>query len=311
MSIISNLIRKKTINTKPRALCFFFDGKFDVELSKFVELIGPKNLSIYPWSENIKGPNIKLIDEQEIPNYTYDFIIGNDIGVNQQYEGHHKYVANYSQHLHIPSIIIQHTKFPATSYHLAKRIQECGAKLYSTEYKKEESIPYGVDSLGKTKNISILIDGTFRPEDTGILNHLKQNIPELQVVGDNPTIEYNIFPQSYSHYRNTLSSTKILINLNTQHNIPYNVLWAMADGAIIISLKTPAITKLIENNNNGILCENVDQIIEKSKELINKTNKKISTNAKKVKEIFDYETFKNRWVNIIEEQTKRIYVHGS
>lgn len=288
MSIISNLIHKQTSKTTPSALCFFFDGKFDNELASCgVNLFGYKEFSVYDWSANIAGPNIHLIPEEEIFNLSYDFIIFNSL--------YHFYdqIKKFPRLFHLPAFVIHHEDFTESPFHIKKRIEEAGnIKVISTK-----NIKYGIEKIeNATKNIKFLVSGNFQKNDYHILEKLHSELPGLVIIGENPDLECSINPFNYDQYRRTFAECDTYINLVTQKTLNYEVLWALANNAKVISLKTKHLEPVKENILFG---ETIEDLIEIAKE--NRSTPDINLDQ------FSMNKFKNYWSNIISEYNERIY----
>ena len=305
MSIIKNLIHKKLSLTQkqPTALCCFYDGKFDSQLAELgIKLIGCHNSSVYTWSPEIKSSNITLINDNEINNYVYDFVICNDI-IKQKDR-----LINYTRGLHLPGIIINHEPLHETKYHLTKRLQEARVEMISTEFNTIEGIRYGTEELPNIiKDIPILLEGNFQNQDHGLIQMLKTTFPDLVLLGTNPGLSYSVQPTSFTEYRQYFARCKIFINLPTQRNISHQLLWAMSNGALIISLKTPAIEEIL-NVNNGILCNNPNELKNTIQQCINKETNK-NTEAKKINDILPLNDFNTKWQSIINTYIKKVYIY--
>ena len=302
MSTISNLIRKKTAfkNKKPTALCFFYDGRFDSQLADTgLNLVGSIEFSVHHWDINIKSDNVTIIPPQEIIQHTYDFVIFNDL-IKQ-----HEHIKNMSQSLHIPSIVLGHEPYTETTYHLKKRLQESRLQYISTEYGVENNIPYGVEELPNiTKDIDFLVEGNFEAKDHQLLKMFKQKIPNLTLLGNNPGLDFSITPTSYTDYRQYFARCKTFINLPTQNNISHQLLWAMANGAFVVSLHSPPIAKVI-NSNNGVLCNGAQHLIDTA---VNHTyDQKKATKAKEIVKQFPIDIFQQKWNNIIEQYCNKVF----
>ena len=304
MSIIKNLINKKTWNNKePTALCCFYDGRFDSQLAEIgIKLIGCKNHSLYDWSESSKSSNITVITEQEIPNYSYDFVICNDI-IQQR-----DHLLRFTRGLHLPGIVVNHESFRETAYHLKQRLREANAELISTEYQDPNGIPYGTEELSDVeKDIEVLIEGNFQPTDYPVIQSLKSAIPELTLVGHNPGLDFSIEPLSYKQYRKYFARAKTFINLPTQRNIGHQLLWAMSNGALVISLKTPVVEGIL-NDSNGVLCTHPTQLAGIANDYKGKETSR-RNRAKEINKIFPLATFKEKWKPIIDTYTKKVFIY--
>ena len=302
MSIIENLIKKKTDikNRQPTALCCFYDGKFDSELSKVgINLIGVKDHSVYNWSTQCASQNIRLIKEQEIGNYSYDFVLCNDL-VTQREQ-----LLKYTKGLHLPGLVVSHEKFQETPYHLQQRLIEANVELISTEY-ESQGIQYGTEEIPNVKkDIPVLIEGNFQPHDHNVLFAIKKEIPNLVLIGYNPDIDFNIEPLFYEEYREYFARCKIFVNLPTQRNISHQLLWAMSNGAVPISLKISHIDNLF-NKTSGISVNNVQELIVAIKHnLNNKTN--IGERAKKVNSLLPICDFIKQWENTINRYSRKVF----
>lgn len=308
MSIIRNLINKKTSlsHRKPTALCFFYDGKFDNELAKLgVQLIGPPDLSVYHWPDSIKTDNIKLIAKEEIQNYTYDFVIFNSLIAQREQ------ILSIPRNLHLPGFVVNHEPNNETQYHINQRLNEAKINLIDTTWNtNSENILYGIeDTKAQNKDIDFLITGNFHQKDYGLLFELKKHIPNLKIMGDCPNFAYSEKPKSYEDYKNTLARCKKFIYLPTQGGVSYDLLWAMAGGACVITLKTNVACDIL-NANNSIICENISQLIQccrHNNELI--YHNKLLDNMKFVKEHFSHDKFVKKWNQVIKFYTQRVYIN--
>ena len=301
MSIIRNLIRKKIQpETKvPTALCCFYDGRFDSELANLgLKLIGCKDHSVYDWPTNAKSPNIQLIEEYQIPDYEYDFIICNDI-IKQR-----PHILKFTRLLHLPGLVINHEPFMETNYHLNKRLQEAKVDIVSTEPHIENAIKHGTTELeGIEKDIPVLLEGNFQQNDYRVLQSLHAAIPDMIVLGHNPGLDFSISPNSYEEYRQYFARCQTFINLPTQGSISHQLLWAMSNGASIVSLQVPILEELLKDR--GIFCRHPSEIPAAVK--IAKTNTKIQNKAKEVNNLFSIQDFRDKWQTVIQDYTRRIY----
>lgn len=311
MSTISNLINKKISFHNKEASCFslIYDGRFDSELAK----TGLKIYACKKYSQeqehNINNQpydfvynNINFIDESEIADHNYDFILCNNI-ITQFNQAH-----QLSQILHIPVLVVSHEKYHETHYHLQKRLQELNANIVFTNKndKYKDPIIYGTEKLENVdKDIDIMLDGQFQSKDYHILKFLKQAIPNLTVVGNNKGLSCSYLPANYNEYRNMFARCKVYINLPTQHHINYQTLWAMSNGAYIVSLDGEAIKSL--NAKDIQIFKQPSEIPGIVNNLSYRDLTKL-TNNEFVNEEFSLANFRNEWTNKIIEFSQKVYI---
>ena len=299
MSIIRNIVHKKTItkNAKPKALCFFYDGKFDAELADLgIELIGCKQFSIHDWYCRAKHENITLIQPNEIPNFNYDFVIFNDL------TKHRDHILNVPGQLHIPGIIIQHEPNSETKYHLNQRLQEAKLNCISTEYQSPNGIPYGVkQTTVENKDIEILTDLNFDKDNHQLTHTLKQQIPNIKIIGQNSELIKEQI-DSYKEYREYFNRCKIYLYFPRQRNISYEVLWVLASGGTVITFSSDNLQKL--GSKNIIYCNSVPNMIQTAIH-----HKKMAT-KENLEEKLPYDDFKDNWTKIIQQYNDKVYTYG-
>jgi hypothetical protein len=211
----------------------------------------------------------------------------------------------------LPGFVVNHEPNNETQYHINQRLNEAKINLIDTTWNtNSENILYGIEETkAQNKDIDFLITGNFHQKDYGLLFELKKHIPNLKIMGDCPNFPYSEKPKSYEDYKNTLARCKKFIYLPTQGGISYDLLWAMAGGACIISLKTNVVCDII-NANNSIICENISQLIQccrYNNELI--YNNKLLDNMKFVTEHFSYDKFVKKWNQVIKFYTQRVYIN--
>jgi len=293
---MSNLLRKKTSIKDATAFCCFYDGIFDSQLAETgLNLIGCQNMSLSAFSDKYISKKITIIEESDILNYDYDFILFNDI------IGHEKHIAKFPKMLHLPGLVINHQDFQQTNYHLKQRLLEGNIDIIFTK-----EVKYGTEELaGVEKDIPILIDGSFKEQDHNLLSTIKTIVPELTIIGDNPKLKFSITPKSYEEYRRYFARCRVYINFPKNMGISQQSLWAMSNGAAIISLKTPSLQKLI-TPKRGVLYDNLNYLINELKNY-KQIEKRISTDKDVINEEYSMSKFVNSWRQITEKYRDRVF----
>lgn len=309
MSIIGNLVKKtKTSNRPLEILSFFYDGKFDIELLKTGHnFYGTLDFSAYAWPayENKTFKNLKFIVPQEYGIRNFDFLIINHRERQRQY-------LNLARQLHLPALIIDHDTSQLNTYQLYETqlpfnsISTNGAtqQLYNNKL-----IDYGVEEFigAYDKDIDILICGNFAQNDYGFIHHLKTAFPQLKVVGYNQ-LPYSETVSSYSEYKNLFKRTNIFINLTSQLNTNYELLWAMTYKCHIISNKVPAYNNIAGTENINFT-ENIDDVLKTIKNIIYNPQLKSKTidyplDFSKYSEV----NFINSWKAELENYRNKVYI---
>jgi len=298
MSIIKNLLYKKIkINRKPRALCFFFDGKFDSEFAQTldIELFGNEDLSVYRWDKNLKNKNITIIRKEEIYQYPYDFIIFNSFSV---FENH---IMNLPKSLHIPSVVFQHEDLAMTNFHLKQKLAQARTELVITKDKL-----YGIENKTDIKkDIDILVAGLFQPADYPLIDKIKKQIPNLLVIGNNPGLSYSVPISDYNSYKELFYRSKIFINLTTQKSVNYEVLWALSGGAKVIGFKLNEL-KDIEKYISAF--NNIEEIINCAKrELSNIDSPYQFPHLEELLKVFDMKKVKEIGSSIVNKYYNEVF----
>jgi hypothetical protein len=301
MSIVKNLIRKKTnqTNKRPIAFCCFYDGAFDSQLAETgINLIGCKNMSLHQFADSSLSHNIKLIHESEINNYQYDFIIYNDLVAQE------KYIDNFSRMMHVPGLVIDHGNFRETAYHLNMRLSRANVDLVSMA-----EIGYGTEEIkGVKKDIPILLEGNFTEQDYNAIRSIKNLVPELTVIGYNPGLECSTIPQSYMEYRDYFARCETLVYFPSNVGISQKVLWALSNNSMVMTIKTPSIEKII-NRDNGIVYNNISEIMQNIKRY--KSEKaKHKGNKDEINSQFSLANFESAWRNITEQYVNKVFKYG-
>ena len=139
--------------------------------------------------------------------------------------------------------------------------------------------------------------------DYRVLQSLHAAIPDMIVLGHNPGLDFSISPNSYEEYRQYFARCQTFINLPTQGSISHQLLWAMSNGASIVSLQVPILEELLKDR--GIFCRHPSEIPAAVK--IAKTNTKIQNKAKEVNNLFSIQDFRDKWQTVIQDYTRRIY----
>lgn len=297
MSAIQNIIRKK-ISSKSKeilALCCFYDNIFDGELSDMVKLVGI-NKYVYPANINIKHKNIEIIKPSDINDYTYDFIIFNDL-IKQNNE-----IIQLTKSLHLPGLVISHEQYNETQYHLKQRLKQANIELISMNYLDNQT--YGVETVDIEKKFPVIMDGSFQEKDYGFIRFLKTEIPELMLLGNNPGLDFSISPKTYEEYKYYIQSSKILLHLPLQQNIQYSVLLAMASGSLVITTENPWTQKLFKDGC-GVLCKHPREFVQQYK-IPRKDNKEEI--MKKVDRDFNINKYRDFWKNTIDKLCKKVYI---
>lgn len=298
MSIIKNIVYKKKYlpGNKPKALCFFFDGKFDNEFAEIndIELYGNEELSVYKWDKNLRNKNIVLFKKEDLEKYSYDFIIFNSINTFE------KHILSLPRHLHVPAVIFQHEDHGMTNFHLQEKL-----KTFKVDFLQD--VPYAINPPKKDvdKDIDILIAGMFQEQDYKIIDRIKQEIPNLIVIGNNPGLSYSVPMSNYESYKELFYRTKIYINLTTQRSINYEALWALSGNAKVIGFKLKELEKI---QQYMILCENMESLINSAKrEISNLNNSTISNNKEKILKQFSIEDMKKLGNLCIEKYCNKVF----
>lgn len=315
MSIISNLIRKTVNKDRPLdILTLFYDGRFDIELLKTGHnFYGVLDTSAYPWPgySHVDYPNLHMMNsESELFTREFDLMLLHSRDKHSRFSG-------MPHQLHIPAIQIDHDILQVNPYHLRQSIDTmpfesvgCGekvSKLYRTKY----NIEYGLDNTEGQyeKDIDILICGTFANQDAYFINQLKKEFNTLLVCGrPNEFIPYAQEFQTYEEYKNLFKRAKLLINLPSQANINYEILWALKYGCLIVSPPLPAYN-VLEHNKNCLIAGNLNEIAIHVRNLIlnpalRQNLLKFSTNLS----VFDEQTFVESWNELFEEYRNKVFI---
>lgn len=101
----------------------------------------------------------------------------------------------------------------------------------------------------------------------------------------------------------------VFINTTDYDNHPVSVIEAMALGLPVVSTNVGGIPFLIEDHKDGLLTKprNAEEFVKKIESLLNDNvlTEKISVNARKKAEEFDWENIKEKWFEVINPYLKR------
>lgn len=126
---------------------------------------------------------------------------------------------------------------------------------------------------------------------------------EIQIVGDNPSIDSSKLASSFEELKCIYENNYIYINLLEEPECGYNLatLEAMATGMPIITIKHPE--SPISHNWNGLVVNNYNELQLAINKLLNNFEKAkfLGRNARKTIEIFfNINSFKENWISAIE-----------
>lgn len=306
MSIINQLIYSSVKQPENlNILSFFYDGRFDIELLQTNHnFYGVLDISMYPWPayNNKDYPNLKLLSNiNDVRNINFDLILFNSRQKHEQF-------FQLSKALHVNSLIIDHDYIPTSSFFIKKHLEQFKLPSVSTcdivqkQFKNQTNIFYNIEqNIGEfDKDIDILIIGTFNESNFPWLGQLKQKFPNLRLVGHNPGIPFSESVETYKDYKNLFRRTKIFVNLPTQQNIPYELLWALQSKCAIITTYIPAYNDIL-NKDNSITITEIKEIETQINNLL--------YNPKKYQELIEHTTDISKYNNNFIQDWNSILRH--
>lgn len=315
MSIISNLIRKSIRGERPLdILTLFYDGRFDIELLKTGHnFYGILDTSTYAWPgySHIDYPNLTIMGSQH-DLFTRDF----DLMLLHSRDKHAQY-SDWPHKLHIPAIQIDHDILQINPFHLHQSIATmpftsvgCGEKV-SKVYKSTFNIEYGLPNTDGDyeKDIEVLICGTFANQDAFFVNQLKKQFPQLVVCGrPNEFVPYAQECKTYQEYVDLFKRAKIFINLPSQGDVNYEILWALKYQCLIVTPPLPAYN-MLEHNKNCLIAGNINEIPVHINNLVcnaplRQNLLKFSTDLSR----FNSDEFVESWNELFEEFRNKAFI---
>jgi len=319
---VSSILQR---NEPKTMLCFALDGQFESMLAET-----PHNFFVMPVHQ-IQGAAFSKIRSgcknlswfsQELKDVPIDMHIDGVICNNRlsQYE----VVNNISTNLCVPIIVVDHFgtyKCREEDITLIQQQHQMTtvsiSESIANQWKVPSTvIPYGIDSskytCNKNDKCTILMIGHIPQGDYAVISDMLQG-HQFYVIGNNPGMSSPA--QSYEEMIQAIDSSSVFLNMTAFESCPIALLEAMAAKCVIISLKHPSITDIL-NEQNSILCNTVEEIkIELHKlKLASAENKldqyqKLSNNAHQlIVEKFSMDTFITKWNDLLSKLPEKAYV---
>jgi len=257
--------------------------------------------------------------KDQIPSY---MISNGVIGHNRK--THYINSLQLSRLLHVPFILIEHS-FPAPDlkreqiFHMTEKNRPDYIIYPHKDIQKAwgvegEVIPYGVPLLENTveKDIDILIAGKFLEADYSLINSMKAKLSKykIEIIGDNQKLSGPA--KSFDDYQSYFARSKIFINLNINLNIPFELLYAMANKCVVLSNPSD-IVKSILIGKAGLICSKFDDFIDKVKIIMNSSEarKEFSETAYNIAQK-EYNIKKNipKWKLVLRTLVQKTYVRN-
>lgn len=298
---IRNLI-KKTLKSKGplNILSFFYDGKFDIELlTTGHNFYGFKGHSAYQW-QNYKTDysNLHLLDQPLYHLNSFDFAVINQRDRQRQF-------LNICQSLHLPVLLIDHDFSRDNAYQRHQKklpFDSVSTNKFVQKQFDNELINYAINqNEGQyLKDIDVLMCGNFSQNDFGLIQQIKTHIPNSKIIGNNLPFSEEI--STYEDYKALFPRAKVYINLASQENIPYELLWAQRYNCFTISNEIPPYELLKESNLFKVV-SSLEEIINLTKMYINKPQIKTTLDLSQHNDV----TFQEQWNKKFEQFRNRIY----
>ncbi len=321
MNPIRNIIRGaiKKRGDKLNILCAGMDGYFETLLAKTGHNIYviPVN-SKYAWNTNLppRGKNCIILGQaDDIPiDLDLDLVICNDRLT--QYE----LCAQLTHGLHVPMIVVEHflpLGLKPQDIKQARAAQPSATFVTTSPIVDKywggdsEIIGYGaeVPSYKVEKEGFVLVVGEFRGQETQIIGKLIQELPNIKLVGNNPPVSRP--PSAESELEVLYARAGIYLNLATDGRIPPQLIKAMANGCVIVSNNTPALTGILEDEKNCLIASSMMGYIESVRRIREDRmlrERLAEASLATVADQFNMNFFVNKWNKVLETTSNKVYV---
>ena len=153
----------------------------------------------------------------------------------------------------------------------------------------------------------------------GVLKKLLEVLPSFKaaIIGDGPlkdvmenlikesNLENNVFLLGFQEnpYK-ILKDSKVMLLVSRWEGLPMCVLEALALGVPVVSTRTDGISSVIKNGNNGYICENDDELVEKLTFILKNADKHcqmVGDSLQFSKRYNDLNTYKRELKNVYEK----------
>lgn len=268
------------------------------------------------WNTQIreKSDNCILLDNKDLSEQVNDIAL--DLIICQNRARDYNILSKLSIHLSCPIISINNfLPFPEMNQFFIQSIadQVYNKQIFSSKFVANswgldendgEIIPKCVDTKifneweGKDNKILTNVDYyQNRKNITGfeILEKIGKQLP-INLIGINPGISNSA--KDLKDLVNIYRNASVFLNTSTWLSLPWELLEAMSVGCPVITTKTTDIQDVIINGENGYCTNNIDEIINLCKQLINDKNlaKNIGYNARQtIMSGFSHSIFVARW----------------
>ena len=172
-------------------------------------------------------------------------------------------------------------------------------------------IPYGFNvSPSIIRNNNVLVVGDYHSSDYGLLDTMLSCDNNAIGIGNNGS--HTINKTHLDELANAMNQSRICLVATNESQPPLLQLMAMAHGCVVVTNKTRWTSSIIQDGINGFLFEKQSDIKKIVKVILNnqsvREGDEVSFNAKSIIETnYNFETFKNNWLNKLVDTSKRIY----
>lgn len=321
MTIVRNCVRKTVKKDGPaKILCFFWDGSFDMQLTRTGhEFYGIPTSTALRWDSILPQEdfhqNMTLLPatfSQLKHGFEFDFILCNER--IKQYD----MVSKFSNALHLPIVIVDHSaplqQLTDSDIHVLKQTRKAMKFVSCNQHCMDT---WGGDVLIKEcvnpiepveeRTIDVLLAGKFVEQEYGIIQMATGEFDNVTIMGHNPGLSEEF--KDWDELAEAFASSKIFINLATNMAISRNLRLAMEAGCAIITNKTQTIESVL-GKDDALFVKNAEDIPPAIKRLLSNTKEReeLSEAAKKAAKQFSIEPFVEGWNQLIEEVRSEIYI---
>ena len=311
----NNIVRSAQSNKKSlNILSFICDGYFDSMLCNALpqhKFYAPLNDSKKPegWNFTLcpQPPNLYYI-----PNFQQSNIaskINFDLAICHDRTSQYETAQQVVHALHINLIIMEHITSVAHldmigMIPLLKRTKNdvnVFVKNMAESFKIEGAvIPYGIPKLNSTNNKNQVL----------VFNAADDTVQNIQPYIKTPIKQYDTNTLTESEYHKVLEESKFYFNLEAElSRLQLPTLYAMSAGCVVISMSSPAVEDVITHMENGIIINNMEDLINIWNKLDSITTSKISKNAiQHIADNYDSEVFATKWNEILNNTSNKTYI---
>lgn len=315
--MISNLVRKSVKPTDDFVIyAYAYNGIFENMLGVI------PNITIYadPRKSHNKWRPYFSNDAKNVKPLTLDRLPFNDINFDAVFCNsriHQQEAArNAAMYLNVPLVIVDHVgpdkKHSKLDIEVIKETYHgnhyVATNIPATRWNNAECIPYYVDIPVNTDDYvnDYIFCGDFQGSDFMTIREIADDLEgRYRVIGNE---NYGML---YEEMEEAFLQSKVYIHLPTNNGLSWELLLAMACGCAVVSSKTDATESVIQDDVNGILVSNIDEVGPMARSLAKnqeKIEKFASFNRNMLETSFSKEIFINNWTKQINTIKRTLFV---